>query len=321
MVTEPQHEWTRFRIGQLSTNPNWVNTDCQPLNAVYHVAHLDTALRITADGRLRAGLVFDKSRLNTKRILVAWLSPNDWTNAGGFRYGNVRFAFSWERLTQGKRYYWVEDIAYGVPACRILISSNDYGEEFQVYDPTLRNGPWWHNPEDDQHYWNGNYCLEIMLEQDLGIHESIGVDFVDHHPRYCSVNAAHCAFRGYRHDLAAALFIAALVGHGIDASALKLTQPTPLCYYRNSLDRAWAQLRNDLSRLEAVFEGDVTVEHLGALALARAICNAYAQSSQQDLTHLAGFFQSRQVMIESCARAIADHWQVTDLGTYAPSDF
>ncbi len=321
MTTGSQPEWTRFRVGSPSTKTNWVNPDCQPLIAIYHVAHLDTALRITADGRLRAGLVFDKSKLNTERILVTWLSPNDWTGAGGFRYGNVRFAFEWERLIQDKRYYWVESIAYGVPACRILITSNDYMEKLEEYDPTLKNGPWWYDLENGLHYWNGNYCLEIMLEQDLDIQESIGTDFVDHHPQYCSIGSARCATRGLQRDPAGALFVAALVGQGIDPGALKLTQPTPFSYHQNDLHRAWFQLRNDLHGLEATYEGQITFGHPSALPIARAICNAYAQSRQLDLSRLINLFQSEDSMIENCAAAIADHFLVTDLNTLTPCDF
>jgi hypothetical protein len=321
MATEAQPEWTRFRVGSPSTDTNWVNPDCQRLSTVYHVVHLDIALRITADGKLKAGLVFDRSKLNTERILVTWLSPNNWTGAGGFRYGNVRFAFDWEQLVQRKRYYWVESIAYGVPACRILITSNDYGDKLEEYDPTLKNGPWWYNRENNQHYWNGNYCLEIMLEQDLDIEESIGTDFVDHHPQYCSVGAAQCTSRGLRHDRASVLFVAALVGQGIDPSNLKLTQSTSLGYYQNHLHRAWVQLRNDLQRLEVAYGGPITFRHPAALPLARAICNTYSQSRQHDLSRLISLFQSEDSMTESCAAAIADHFQVTDLNTFTPCDF
>jgi hypothetical protein len=69
------------------------------------------------------------------------LSPNDWN--AGFRYGNVRFTFDWAALVANKKAYWVESIAYGVPACRILVTDTDRGAELVAYDPTVRNGPWW----------------------------------------------------------------------------------------------------------------------------------------------------------------------------------
>lgn len=319
MNAQPQPEWTRFKVGSPSPYTNYFKTDCQPLTAVYHVAHLDTALRITADGKLKAGLVFDRSKLNTERILVTWLSPNDWTGAGGFRYGNVRFAFEWQQLIQDKRYYWVESIAYGVAACRILITSNDYGEKFEEYDPTLKDGPWWYDLENNQHYWNGKHCLEIMLEQDLDIQEGSGTDFVKHHPTYCSVDPAQCTTRGLRRDRAAALFVAALVGQGIDPSALRLAQPDPRIHGLNHLSRAWVRLRRDLCVLETTYEGQITLGHPVTLPIARAICNAYFQSRQRDLS-LVSLFQSEDSMIESCAAAIADHFCVTDLNTFTPRD-
>ena len=59
--------------------------------------------RIAEDRRLRADLIFDKSKLKERRIRVVWLSPNDWDNDGGFRYGNVRFTYDWASLVEDKR--------------------------------------------------------------------------------------------------------------------------------------------------------------------------------------------------------------------------
>jgi len=114
--------WNQFAAGTIQ-DPNRAN-NCVPLNHVAHVAHLKAGLRIVEDRQLHADLVFDQSKLNTERIRVVWLSPNDWSNAGGFRYGNVRFLFPWDLIVEGKRYFWVESIAYGVAACRILITHN-----------------------------------------------------------------------------------------------------------------------------------------------------------------------------------------------------
>lgn len=79
-------------MGKPSTK-NWVENDCQSFSNISHVSHINNALNIIEDGVIKSGLVFDKSLLNTERILVVWLSPNDWGGAGGFRYGNVRFNF------------------------------------------------------------------------------------------------------------------------------------------------------------------------------------------------------------------------------------
>ena len=69
-----------------------------------------------------ASLVWDQSKLNNTRTCIAWLSPNLWVN-GSF-YGNIKFAFDWRELIEGKRFYRVEDIKYAPPAYRILITKN-----------------------------------------------------------------------------------------------------------------------------------------------------------------------------------------------------
>lgn len=204
--------WQEFRVGTPSTRANWFQTDCQPLTAVAHVAHVPIAVRIVEDRQLRADLVYDESRLNTERIRVVWLSPNDWENAGGFRYGNVRFWFDWESLITGRRYYWVESMAYGIKACRILVTEIDYSATLEVYDPTVGDGPWW-LAQDGQHYWNGKYCLEFMYEGDLPTSRAQTVDFVRHHANRCNIDPRTCGHRGSSKEQAGAAFIAAIVSN------------------------------------------------------------------------------------------------------------
>jgi len=89
MAETAQDDWSRYSVGQVSKKKNWVNPDCVSLSVVTHVTHVQLGLDILRAGRIAPQLIYDDSRLNTQRILVTWLSPNDWSNAGGFRYGNV----------------------------------------------------------------------------------------------------------------------------------------------------------------------------------------------------------------------------------------
>ncbi|MBK6562062.1 hypothetical protein [Candidatus Amarobacter glycogenicus] len=175
-----------------------------------HVAHVPTAYRIVEDQQLRADLVFDKSTLNNYRTRVVWLSPNDWTNAGGFRYGNVTFAFPWESIIEGRNCYWVESMAYGVEACRILVTNNDWSKVLEPYDPAKDDGPW-RLDADGSHFWNGTYCLEVMVEDDVSLDMSTGVGFVGHHPKRCSIDPKNCFYLGKREREAGAEFLATLV--------------------------------------------------------------------------------------------------------------
>src|SRR5262249_11522 len=120
MAERPQ-EWEKYKVGKPSTKPNWINPDCQSLEHIFHVAHIPVALDIVRTGYLMPRLVYDKSKLNRRRITVTWLSPNFW-NAGS-RYGNVQFVFDWKTLVggEGKFFYWVEAVDYNPHACRILV--------------------------------------------------------------------------------------------------------------------------------------------------------------------------------------------------------
>jgi hypothetical protein len=60
-------EWERFTIRTLKP---------VELTTVRHVAHVSSARRVVEDGRIKAGLVYDESRLNKSRISVVWVSAN-----------------------------------------------------------------------------------------------------------------------------------------------------------------------------------------------------------------------------------------------------
>ena len=183
MASKPSPEWSRFRVGKPSKRANWTNQDCRPLETVSHVTHIDAAVHVVSRGVLQAGLVYDESKLRKARILVNWLSPNQWIN--GFRYGNVRFTFDWKALLQDMDAYWVESIPYRPRALRILLTERDRSSKLEKYDPTDPSGPWWYDAKNDIHYWNGKFCLEIMVERDLYVRKAIEIDFVRHHPKQC----------------------------------------------------------------------------------------------------------------------------------------
>ncbi len=104
-------EWEDYKIkGGFATTGTELNT-------VRHVAHAPTACRIIEDRKIKAGLVYDESRLKKSRISVTWVSANTW--AWGSIYGTVEFRFNWKQLIERKKIYWVEAITtYRPDACR-----------------------------------------------------------------------------------------------------------------------------------------------------------------------------------------------------------
>ncbi|SKA33023.1 hypothetical protein SAMN04488128_103752 [Chitinophaga eiseniae] len=211
--------WNKYKIGAVP-NGRWQNEDCQSLEKVYHVAHLRNAVRIVEDGKIKQGLIYDKSKLNTSRVLVVWLSPNRWYN--GSRYGNISFEFDFTELVAGKKYYWVEVMKEYTPhASRILITSEDFDSILTPYDPTQGDGPWFYDTESNSHYWNGKYCLEFMFSRDLPLDISQDVSFIDHHRTYCNMKDHVCADQSMPKEDVNARFIAYLIA-GTDAIDTRL---------------------------------------------------------------------------------------------------
>lgn len=292
-------EWSKFKVG--SPALRGFNPECQPFETISHTSHVPSALSILERGEIRPYLVFDESKLNDQRILVSWLSPNHWSI--GFRYGNIRFEFDFKSLIENKRFYWVESVAYRIPACRILVTDKDYDEDLEPYDPTSKGGPWWHDTANDQHYYNGRHCLEFMFECPISMKNIRTVDFVSHHSEFCSVHRANpksCKERGFSAAQGGAMFIARAV-----ASGVSLKQLSPYFIRDNGrpnfmLDSAFDELLGRVSR-KVSFDGNLKVESEEAPAVAQAVCWAYSFHQTDAAKKLVSLFTTE----DDCSAALA----------------
>lgn len=294
-------DWKPFSVGKLSTRARWVEPSCQPLTSVSHVTHIRYAFDVLRDGQISPQLIYDESRLNSDRILVVWLSPNDWSNAGGFRYGNIAFTLDWPKLIAGKRLYWVGAMKYRPRACRILVTDQDRDEKLLPYDPTAGNGPWWHETSADQHYWNGSYCLELMFEGAIELSSVQSLRFVTHHPQRCSVDPRSCQDRGLDTQLAGARFLAGACVRSLLRPFLWLTDDeTP----SRALATAWNEVRHQITRRTPAQRGTIALADSVSAALARSALSAISERRKDDCRELIALFRSEDEAIEACAKLI-----------------
>jgi hypothetical protein len=179
-------EWDRFKfeIGRANS---------EELTTVRHVVHAAPARRIVEDKLIKAGLIHDKSKLNTSRISVAWVSANTW--GLGSIYGTIEFQFTWSDLVKDQKIYWVETMTqYNPHAYRLLLSKRDITSPLVTrYDPAKDEGPL--RLKDNKYYWRNNYTSEFMIEEDLHLDRCTGVDFVTHNSVYCSAYGDACPDR------------------------------------------------------------------------------------------------------------------------------
>lgn len=307
-------EWEKFKVGKPSTQKNWTEPSCQPLGSIYHVTHIQTAARILFDGRIISGLVYDRSRLNKERIQVVWLSPNDWLGAGGSRYGNIRLSFDFKSLIRGGNYYWVESVPYSPEAVRFLVSDNDYSHLLTPYKPEVDKGPWWFDRQNGIHYWNGNYCLEIMLEGDVNLEWASHIDSVKHHPKRCNILKDNCPDCGLGSELAIGSFLATVVGLQLDPTQLKWVVGG---YPEFELQHGWVWLKSGLLKRMKVckFASSKPSLKRSTIAIGRAILAAYSRRDPYELKALAEIMSSEKAAVEACAKAIAKDFGIINWKT------
>lgn len=206
--------WAKFKIGNPPTARGWCDPDCRPFEEVSHIAHVSDALRILEDGVIRSSLVWDESKLRTKRTCVSWVSPNSWSK--GSLYGNVEFAFDWKTLVSNKQLYWVEDRATRRQTIiRLLFSGEAFTDEpLEVYDPSRGDGPLWYDNTSGNWYYNGSLTNEYMVLADLNLDSSCRISFCNHHPTLCSKfkSGPTCPDLDRSSASAAATFLARMIG-------------------------------------------------------------------------------------------------------------
>ena len=294
-------EWNKFKVGK----PGSFNNDCQQFDSVSHTSHVSSAINIIEAGEVRPSLVFDKSKLNKERILVSWLSPNQWSD--GFRYGNIRFDFSFADIIKNKRFYWVEAISYQPNACRILITDIDRDSQLDTYDPLANNGPWWFDEINDQHYYNGKYCLEFMIEAPIKLRHLKKLDFVKHHDKYCSVHPTdqnNCSELGYDPSKGGAIFITRAAVAGVDLSHLSSHFIREKGKPTNELLFAFSEFAKITKKVN--FSGTLMEGSEPSVAVMRAIMSAFTFGSRDEAKLLCAMFNDETSFDNVAARVFAD---------------
>lgn len=224
------------------------------METVRHVAHVPTARRIVEDGRIKSGLVYDKSVLNKSRISVVWLSANTWSD--GSMYGTVEFEFPWSAIVDGKNVYWVEAITdYNPTAFRFLLSERDVtSRHVHPYDPAVDDGPL--RLRGGRWFRAGGLTSEFMIEDDIPLRRSTAIDFVRHHPRHCNLNGGSCVDirRPQSPQRSAARVLAQTLSHG-DHSIDRLWKPEGLRPVFTPLETGYSGLLLDLTNNKIEYGG------------------------------------------------------------------
>lgn len=299
MPEKDQQDWTAYSV---RAKPNRPTTSCQALETVRHVTHIRHALSVLDDARIRRRLVYDESRLNSTRVHVVWLSPNNWNQ--GSRYGNVEFVFDWRTLIAGRQAFWVGAAVYQPIACRILLSATDYSQlGFKPYDPALGDGPWWYDTANDKHWWNGDYCLEVLVESDVSLGTATNMTFTSHHPQRCNNDpGGGCRDARYAPHEAGAELVAAW------ASSIYAKRTFPASCRSGVVNYVWNHL---LALLADPGEwGTVDADHELAPILGRAMLAALARRDTAESQVAARQFSSKAALVDALAKIVEGSFSI-----------
>jgi len=208
----------------LGTSRKTSYDNSRQFSIVYHIAHLPASKYLLESKRIIPQLIHDKSKLNSERIKVIWLSPNEWYQ--GSLYGNVRISYDINELIANKRFYAVEVMTEYTPvACRILITSKDYSSNplLESFDPKILNSGPWYIDQEGKNYFHSSYNIEFMFEDELEISRAVNFDFVNHHNNFCNIfDDGSCSYLGFSSENAEIIFISHLIANDIKLKNLHL---------------------------------------------------------------------------------------------------
>jgi len=303
-------EWRNYKVGTPSESEKSFNKDCMPFSIVSHVTHIKQSVTVFSDMRIKSNLVYDESKLNESRVQVVWLSPNYWSI--GFRYGNVIFSFEPGRLFSQKNYYWVEVINYKIPACRILITDKIYND-LEPYNPISGDGPWWFDPQNQKHFYNGEICLEFMHENDLLIDSDIKTGFVEHNDKYCSLHRnspSKCKDLGLDSFRASGKFLAEILADEISVSFSHFpieTGETIPKLLKDGLNYLFMVGHKN----GVVFSGRFGDDLGTRVILARALCNAIKNRNEKEEKNIVSLFKNIKDLHEALMFLFCNHFNVS----------
>lgn len=288
--------WEQYAVGDLADWQEWT-PECKPLRVIWHVTHINDGLRIFEDREIRPSRITSASVLRPSCTEVVWLSANDWVE--GSPYGTVSFEFDWQKMIDGKRLYWVEDVTTNRhPALRFLITGDRPAIHLARYNPEVRNGPLYYDKKKSEWYWNGKYVVQFLVDETLPLSDCANVTFVEHRKNSCKKGG--CDERGESKVKCGAKFLANLIsGNLISSKSDKLSR-----LFLNSEQKekrlhdhaalAWDYILKSLSKGES---GTISSAHPAASALAKAILDRFG--SGRRTTDLANLFRNRKELRHS----------------------
>jgi hypothetical protein len=220
-------------------------------------------------------------------------------------------------IIDGKRYYWVEVMEkYNPPALRILITSKDYSEKLSEYNPKKPDGPWWYSEEDRKHYWNNNYCIEFMIEENLFLADCGEVSFVDHHATFCNINYRTCLDKGLGKDRAASFLFSRLAAEDSDIEYFNLGEDRngviiPNRYLRSAYAWIVLTLTKDFTAIGSVSTGDDIAD-----SLVRSIMLFFGIRDFERSKKLAQLFKNEAELRVTIAKTLSRTFKIPDYRSF-----
>lgn len=302
-------EWKKYSIQIPPANSK--SDDVSEFDRVYHVAHISSARRILEDGQIRAGLIYDESRLNSSRTSVSWFSANTWGN--GSIYGSVEFSFDWRDLSAGKKLFWVEAMNYNPTAFRILFTkrSKDGTGLLQPYNPLSDDGPL--RRKKDVWYRNSRLTSEFMIDENIDLGRCIDLQFITHNQDICRLHKGACNEKALSVHRVGGRVLAFLIGNDLHVVDHVLKRPS--CFdgkrpLSEAVDTAVSGLLSELASEKDRLGGAIRSKASRG-AVMRGALALFGADQKTAAIELVSLFATKDIFRKALEETINEHFGMT----------
>ena len=282
------------------------------LGSLFHILHVPDAEEVVRKQKIKAKPVYDQSVLNTTRVHVVWLSPNDWSD--GSIYGNVRLSFDWEDLITGRSIFWAEVITtYRRPAPRFFISDKSVGQLnvnglIQSYDPTKDDGPL--KKVGSDWFWNNDVTLEIMLDADIDLSICKKLEIVKHHASICRGKGTECNYKGDVVSKPGAEFLAYIIGSEVSVVNDAWTPDIGLSSrYHSDLQYAVMGLQSRLTKNINMWNGPIN-NSSDSRSIIKAACLQVSMNNDREAVSLISLLESEDIFKSALTKTLRRHFGI-----------
>lgn len=284
--------WSKCKVGKPSNRNNF-HDDCCPINDVCYIVDTQGSLHILGKKKIRSNK--DYRYIPKNAIPTVCISPTS-----EYRIGTVKFYYDLNEILKDKTIYkYHSHKGSGKYIFQFLVTANEY--DFDKYDPYSPKGPWWHDSQTGEHYYNRKKChVWFMIDDNLKIDRStkINVDKRDDDT-----------------ETANADFIASCISQSVNIAPmtkwkfLLRKKPAPVMFGLQEI-KDWLH-EYELENGTIVYKNTIKNSAIASASI-KEFCRLFVKKDERRMEDLIASFKDRKSFTQKLENVVFKHFKIDE---------